>query len=93
MVASERGYSAPMVNGGLKIRRNHHSFQSDSAESNHPLYASASYATANVNSPAGEQLPIGCGEWQMNTILRKPINSNQGGSYWGNARRRKQFGG
>ena len=78
------GYSAPMVNGALKsaaiIIRSRVSYQS-----NHPLYASASYATANVDWPASQQLPIGCGEWQMNTILPKPINSNQGGSYWGNA--------
>ena len=78
------GYSSPLVNGALKsaaiIMRSRVTYQSD-----HPLYASATFATANVDWPAGQQLPIGCGEWQMNTILPKPINSNQGGSYWGNA--------
>ncbi len=77
------GYSAPMYNSALKsasiIIRSRIAYQAD-----HPLYASAAYATANVDWPAGQQLPINCGEWQMNTILPKPINSNQGGSYWGN---------
>lgn len=77
-------YSAPFYNGALKsgaiIIRSRITYQSS-----RPLYATAAYATANVDWPAGQQLPVGCGEWQMNTILPKSTNSYQGGSYWGNA--------
>lgn len=76
-------YSAPMVNGTLKsaaiIIRSRISYQAS-----HPLYTGAAYATANVDWPAGQQLLPNCGEWQMNTILPKPTNAQQGGSYWGN---------
>lgn len=77
-------YSTPMVNGGLKsgaiIIRSRILYQDT-----RPLYPTAAYATANVDWPASQQLPISCGEWQMNTILPKSTNSYQGGSYWGNA--------
>jgi hypothetical protein len=77
-------YSQPLYNGPLKsgalIIRTRVQYHRDIWRP----YADAAYATANVDWPGGQQTPLGCIEWQMNTILPKPGNAYQGGSYWHN---------
>lgn len=83
------GYGVTMVNGALKSasiivrsRINYHNL--------YPLYPSQGYAysTANVDWPANQNYASRecqlVGEWQMNTILPKDLNSYEGGSKWGN---------